>query len=84
MKNLTVSLDDDTHRQTRVKAATAGMSMSRYIASLIEKDVSNKQSEDDAERSKRMDMLERFLNGPKFQISENGQMPTAEERNARR
>jgi hypothetical protein len=31
-----------------------------------------------------MEMLERFLSAPKLKISENGKMPTSDERNARR
>lgn len=83
MKNLTVSLNDDIHHQTRINAANAGLSMSRYIASLVEKDAAEKPDEE-AERARRLEMLERFLNGPKISISEHGRMPTAEERNDRR
>jgi hypothetical protein len=38
----------------------------------------------DEERRLRLEALERVLSAPKYEISENGRMPTAEERNARR
>ena len=38
---------------------------------------------DDARRRRQLEALERILAGPKFNISNNGRMPTAEERNAR-
>jgi plasmid stability protein len=84
MKNLTISLNDDLHQQSRVRAARAGLSMSRYVASLVEKDVQGEPPDTEEDRRKRLEMLERFLSGPKLHISENGRMPTAEERNARR
>ena len=83
MKNLTISLEDDLHRQSRVRAANAGVSMSRYVSSLIANDVRGEVPDSEEERKKRLDMLERFLSGPKLRISENGRMPNADERNAR-
>ena len=84
MKNLTISLDDDIHRRSRIRAAETGQSMSRYVAALVERDIAEHGTPSDAERQRRLDLLERFLSGPKLAISENGRMPTAEERNARR
>jgi hypothetical protein len=83
MKNLTVSLSDDVHQKVRIKAASAGLSMSRYVATLVEKDSAAKVP-DEYTREQRMAMLERFLSAPKLEISENGKMPTSDERNARR
>ena len=83
MKNLTVSLADDIHQKVRTKAASAGLSMSRYVATLVEKDSAAK-APDEYTREQRMEMLERFLSAPKLKISENGKMPTSDERNARR
>jgi hypothetical protein len=38
---------------------------------------------DDARRQRQLEALERFFAGPKWDIANNGRMPTAEERNAR-
>jgi hypothetical protein len=84
MKNLTVALDDATHQKSRLRAAQEGISMSRYIASLVEQDVLANGSETDDTRQRRLQLLEVFLSGPKYKISKNGRMPSAEERNARR
>lgn len=84
MKNLTISLDDELHKKARVNAAAAGLSMSRYVATLVEKDLAGSPSNEDADRKQRMEMLERFLSAPKLKISENGKMPSSDERNARR
>lgn len=83
MKNLTIALDDETHRKSRIRAAHAGISMSRYVAALVERDLASDPVDEDAERRKRLEALERFISGPKFEISVDGKMPTAEERNAR-
>lgn len=85
MKNVTVSFDDETYRRSQMKAASRGQSMSRYLATLVEQD--NREIDDASEelrRNRRLAALNRYLSGPKLAISENGRMPTAEERNARR
>jgi hypothetical protein len=84
MKNLTISLEDDTHQKSRIRAAHAGVSMSRYVASLVEKDVASQPLDEDAERRERLAALQRVFDAPKLKISENGRMPSADERNARR
>jgi plasmid stability protein len=85
MKNLTISLDDETHRMSRLAAAAKGMSMSRYVAELLTRDVkTTAEIVEDAERRRRLEALQRVFDAPKLNISENGRMPTAEERNARR
>jgi hypothetical protein len=84
VKNLTISLDDDVHQKSRVRAAHAGVSMSRYIASLVEKDATAEPADVEAERRKRLEALQAVFDRPKLKISENGRMPTADERNARR
>lgn len=85
MKNLTISLDDDIHQASRVLAARRGMSMSRLVASLLERETRTEAEDEDSEaRRLRMEAVERFINGPKFEIAVDGKMPTAEERNARR
>jgi len=82
VKNVTISMDDELHRLARIEAAKAGKSMSRYIADKLESEI-RAGSQSNA-RNSQLDALERFMAGPKLPISENGRMPTAEERNARR
>ena len=83
MKNVTISMDEKLASEVRVEAAKAGKSMSKYIADVVE--AALKQPVDaDAERQRRIDAMERFLAGPKWSVMEDGRMPTAEERNARR
>lgn len=85
MKNVTISMNDELLREARIEAAKAGMSTSRFLSRLIDRglqDVRNEASQE--EKRKRLEALERFMAGPKLKISENGRMPTAEERNARR
>ena len=85
MKNLTIALDDETHQSSRILAARRGMSMSRLVANLIEREARAEEREQDANaRRERIEAVERFIAGPKFEISVDGRMPTAEERNARR
>ena len=39
MKNITITLDKDTARRARVRAAERDMSVSRYIGELVHKDI---------------------------------------------
>ncbi|SFK41099.1 hypothetical protein SAMN04488498_10660 [Mesorhizobium albiziae] len=85
MKNVTISMDDELHRTTRIEAAKAGKSVSRYIADRLRQPSREEPDNTEEEaRKRRLEALERFFAGPKLNISENGRMPTAEERNARR
>ena len=82
MRNVTISMDEDLHKKLRVDAAKAGLSMSKYIAEAVRQ---IKSKEDSAsERQRRLDALQRVFDGPKLDISVNGRMPSADERNARR
>ncbi len=83
MKNLTISLKEELLQDTRVNAAKAGKSMSQYVADLLEREASHETTNTD-EIKRRLEALQRVFDGPKLPISENGRMPTAEERNARR
>ncbi len=58
--------------------------MSNDTNSTEKNEKATRQRPEDAERERRLEALQRFLSGPKFNISENGRMPTADERNARR
>lgn len=83
MKNLTISLKEEVLQDTRVNAAKADKSMSQYVADLLERESSRETTKAD-EIKRRLEALQRVFDGPKLPISENGRMPTAEERNARR
>ncbi|TKT77337.1 hypothetical protein [Aquamicrobium sp. LC103] len=83
MKNVTISIDEELHRLTRIEAAKAGKSMSRYIADMLQT-VQQGDIPEKTARNLQLEALERFLAGPKLRISENGRMPSTEERNARR
>ncbi len=82
MKNVTISMDDNLHRETRINAARSGKSISRYIADRLRE--SEPVQDQVEERRRRREALQRVFAGPKLPISENGKMPTADERNARR
>ena len=85
MKNVTISMDEALLREARIEAAKAGMSMSRFLAGLVDKGLRAAREElSEEERLRRKAALDRFLSGPKLRISENGRMPAVEERNARR
>jgi hypothetical protein len=85
MKNVTISMDEELYRLTRIEAAKAGISMSRFLASAAKSkiDAAHSASESEA-RNGQLEAVKAFLAGPKWSIMENGRMPTAEERNARR
>lgn len=85
MKNVTISMDDDLAREVRIEAAKAGKSMSRYIAETVGAALRQSASDNqNHKRNRQLEALEKLFSGPKWNISENGRMPTAEERNARR
>lgn len=85
MKNVTISMDEELHQKVRVDAAKAGMSMSRYLADAAREKLANDNTQSAVQQRKaNLEALERFLAGPKLEISQDGQMPTSEERNARR
>jgi hypothetical protein len=83
MKNVTISMDDELYRITRIEAAKAGKSLSRHIADVL-KDAPSPQEDEEARRRRAEKLLEALRNFPKLPISENGRMPTADERNARK
>ena len=82
MKNVTIPMDDKLLQLTEAEAAKAGVSTSEFIADIVEAALVAKTVE--TGRNRQLEALERFFAGPKLAISENGRMPTAEERNARR
>jgi hypothetical protein len=70
MRNVTISLDEDTARWARVKAAEADKSMSRFIAELLERE---RRREDEYQQAR-----ERYLSGPLLSVPV-GPMPPREE-----
>ena len=59
MKNVTISMDDDTAAWARVEAAKAGKSLSRYVGDLL----TEKRGMTEEECVK---VLRRFLEGPGY------------------
>jgi predicted DNA-binding protein len=85
MKNVTISMDDDLAQRIRVAAAHAGQSVSRYLAEAGERRIEQDERPlDEAKRKRQLEALERIMSGPKWDVTIDGRMPTAEERNARR
>jgi hypothetical protein len=85
MKNVTISMDEHLAQRTRVAAARAGKSVSKYLAEAArEKIDADDRVAGSSERNRQLEALERILAMPKWSVMENGRMPTAEERNARR
>jgi hypothetical protein len=83
MKNVTISMDEGLLRRARVEAAKAGVSLSRFLSVLIQKELPRPEPPyTDEAWAARIAAVERFLSGPKLDISENGRMPNSDERNA--
>jgi plasmid stability protein len=84
MKNVTISMDDDLAQRTRVAAARVGKSVSKFMAEAArEKIEAEERTASELGRNRQLEALERIFAGPKWDVTENGRMPTAEERNAR-
>lgn len=84
MKNVTISMDEDLYQLTRIEAARAGMSMSKYLAQAAKEKLNKRPAIDEERRNRQRAALEAILAGPKWDVTIDGRMPTAEERNARR
>lgn len=85
MKNVTISMDEALHRRIRVDAARLGMSMSRYISEVLKStDAPARADTEQARRSQQLEALRRLWASPMWDVSEDGHMPDAEQRNARR
>lgn len=83
MKNVTISMDDELYRTTRIEAAKAGKSVSKYLAETLREKLAAEGGSRATGRNPQLEAIERFLAGPPLNISENGRMPDAEERNSR-
>ena len=51
MKNITITLDADTARRARVRAAERNMSVSRYVGELLRKDIREASEYEEAMKS---------------------------------
>ena len=84
MKNVTIAMKDDLAARARVAAAKQGLSMSTYLRNLLERDLAEPPIRKRDPNNPQYQAIQRILTGPKWSVMENGRMPTAEERNARR
>lgn len=50
MKNITITLDEETARRVRVRAAERDMSLSRYIGELVQRDIRHSREYEEAMR----------------------------------
>jgi plasmid stability protein len=82
MKNITVSMEDELAARTRIAAARAGKSVSKYLAETLRDKFAAEEGRPD-DRNLELEAIRRFLAGPPLNISENGRMPSADERNSR-
>lgn len=74
MKNLTLTLPDETFARLRVAAASEGKSMSKFVGALVERQVGTRERRDPAEA------MRLFLAGPLYDLTdENGKAPSREE-----
>jgi hypothetical protein len=77
----TIAMDEELVSRRRRPV----QSVSRYLAEAgREKMEADEPRSRAAERNRQMKALERVLTGPMWDVTEDGRMPTAEERNARR
>jgi hypothetical protein len=51
MKNITITLDEQTAKWAREQAATQGLSLSRYVGEVLRKEMPRSQSYESAMRS---------------------------------
>ena len=82
MKNVTISMDEELIQLLRVKSAKAGKSVSKYVSQLVEKAMTGEKSLKKFKNAQ-MEALESIWSRPRWDVTTNGRMPTAEERNSR-
>ncbi len=83
MKNVTISLKDDIASRARVAAARQGLSVSRFVSNMLEKNLAEPATKVPNPENPQYQALQRILAGPKWDVTENGKMPTSDERNSR-
>ena len=72
MKNITITLDADTARRARVRAAERNVSVSRYIGELVRKDIRDSSEYQDA-------MKRYFSSNLVIRLQPGERLPTREE-----
>lgn len=73
MKNLTLTLPDETYQNLRIAAAREGKSMSRFVGGLVARQFAT--AEDDPKAA-----MERFLSGPLWSLTdEDGRAPSRDQ-----
>lgn len=83
MENVTITMDEALVRLTQAEAAKAGKSVSDFVSEIVARAVSA-VTPDGGAPNPQLEALRRLWAGPTWDVTENGRMPTAEERNARR
>ena len=83
MKNVTISMEDGLAQRARVAAARNGQSMSRFLSHLLEEKLAEPAIRAPNPDNPQYRALQRILAGPRWDVTENGRMPTSDERNAR-
>ena len=84
MKNVTISMNEDLMLRAKVAAAQQGMSLSKYVGKIVERNLRAPDVRRADKDNPQYQAIKRLLAGPAWEVSENGRMPTADERNARR
>jgi hypothetical protein len=84
MKNITISIDDELAENIRKAAEKAGKSVSSYLVEAGREKLRTEEPEEPHRRGRQWEALQKILSGPMWDVTEDGRMPTAEERNARR
>ena len=72
MKNVTISMDEDTLTWVRVEAARAGKSVSRWLADYL--GVRKRLVDEKVAASEQIERLLAWLETPHFDLSENGKI----------
>ncbi len=80
--NVTISMNKKLIRETRVEAAKAGKSVSKYISEVLS-DHLDKGTKTGTASNPQKEAMNRFLAGPALHIAVEGRLPTADERNKR-
>jgi hypothetical protein len=72
MKNITITLDPDTAKWVRIKAAEQNKSVSRFVGELLQQQMK--------ERLEYQRAMERFLSKPPIKLRDSGEpLPTRKE-----
>jgi len=82
MKYVTIAMDEELAR--RIRARGEGRSERIPLSGGSGSREADEPRTRVVERNREMKALERVLSGPMWDVTENGRLPTAEERNARR